>query len=419
MIRTIAKGVTLNCLHTDRFKEMCISVNFFSKSEKKGNAERALLSMMLVDRCKAYPTKKEMTKICDHLFGCTLGSRVVSYGKAHCLEIRSKMINPIYIHENHNSLNDWMNFISEVIFNPIILDENENKSVFEENKKILTARIKRREDDAQSYTVSRALEQCPKSLGIRVRGDEQTIRECRMEDVLAQYEKMINENQIEIVVCGEFDENELVKKILNVFDFKDRSELLETHYVVDGNDLICSKENKDQPQSNIAQVYASGIDVKSDLYPALKVANGILGQLPSSFLFQVIREQHSLCYSIVSNLISYDGAYLITTGIEKENIEKTLELIEEQIERCKKGDFSEELVETTKKMLVSSLKNSQDEMSSILGYALNNRILKRDYPMDKNIEEIMKVTKDDCIKVFNKMKHLSTYITAGGKESYE
>ena len=60
--------------------------------------------------------------MCDHLYGCSLGSRVLTYGQAHCIELRSKIINPVYIHENHNIINDWLNFVHEVIFNPFIVD---------------------------------------------------------------------------------------------------------------------------------------------------------------------------------------------------------------------------------------------------------------------------------------------------------
>lgn len=411
MIQTISKNVTLNCIHSKKFKDICISINFLNKGTKISATERCLLSMMLVDRCNKYKTKKEMSDMCDHLYGCSLGSRVLTYGKAHCIELRSKIINPVFIHENHNIINDWLNFVYEVIFNPFLVEGEFDDNLFEENKKILYSRIKRKEDEAQSYTVSRLLDMVKDyPLGIKARGDLESLKEITKQDIYKQYQQLINEDQIEIVVCGDFDEKQITKQILNKLNFKDRNDEIETFYVIDSNDYGSVKEEKNYSQTNIAMLYSTGVSITDDLYPALKVCNGIFGQLPSSYLFQVVREQHSLCYSISSNLISYDGACIVTTGIEKENVDITLKLIDEQLKKCQNGEFSDEMLNTTKRMLVNALLSSLDEMSSIVGYNLGNSILKRNYPIEENIQNVMNVTKEDCTRVFKKMKHMATYV---------
>lgn len=421
MIKTIAKGVTLNCIHSKKFKDICISINFINKNEEKSATERSLLSMMLVDRCAKYDTKKKMSEVCDHLYGCTLGSRVLTYGKAHCIEIRSKIINPAYIHENHNILNDWMNLLNEALFHPLMNQDRFDEGLFQENKKILLSKIKRREDDAQSYAITKAFEMAGENqpLSIRVRGSEKMLNELHSTDVVSAYHQMMKEDQIEIILCGDIDENALLKLIIPKLCFSERNSQFDTYYTLEGHDYGVRQEEKSQPQTNIAMVYATQTTVSDSDYPALKVANGILGQLPSSYLFQVVREQNSLCYSIASNLISYDGACLISTGVEKDNVDKTLELIEKQIERCKNGDISDELLETTKKMLIGALLNSLDEMSSIIGYNLGNSILKRDYPIEENIRSVSNVTKEDCIRVFQKMRHVSTFICVSKEAAYE
>lgn len=411
MIYNISRNVTLNCIQSKKFKDICISINFLNKSDKISATKRCLLSMMLVDRCNSLNTKKDMSDMCDHLYGCSLGSRVLTYGKAHCIELRSKIINPVYIKDNQNVVNDWLNFIHEVIFNPFIVNNEFDDNLFEENKKMLYSRIKRKEDEAQSYTVSKVLDMVEGyPLGIKARGDLESLKDITKKDIFDQYQKLIHEDQIEIVVCGDFDEEQLTKEITEKLNFKDREDATETYYVVESKDFEKKMEEKNYSQTNVAILYSTGISIKDNKFPALKVANGILGQLPSSYLFQVVREQHSLCYSISSNLISYDGACIITTGIEKENIDKTLQLIDEQLMKCKNGEFSDEMLETTKRMLVNALLSSLDEMSSIIGYNLGNMILERDYPIEENIKNVMSVTKEDCLEVFKKMEHMATYV---------
>lgn len=420
MIQKNAKNVTLNCIQSKKFKDICISINFLNRGNEMSATQRCLLSMMLVDRCNTYHTKKQMSDMCDHLYGCSLGSRVLTYGKAHCIELRSKIINPNYIHANHNIIHDWFNFIHEVIFNPYMINEEFDENLFEENKKILHSRIKRKEDEAQSYTVSKVLDMVKEyPLSIKARGDLESLKKITKQDIYKQYQQMILEDQIEIVICGDFDENNITKQVLEKLNFKDRNEDIKTYYVVESNDLGINKEEKNYSQTNIAILYSTGISISDKEFPALKVANGIFGQLPSSYLFQVVREQHSLCYSISSNLISYDGACIVTTGIEKENVDQTLQLINEQLKKCQNGEFSDELLETTKKMLMNGLLSSLDEMSSIIGYNLGNSILNRNYSIEENIKNVMSVTREDCIRVFNQIKHMATYICVGKEDMDE
>ena len=409
----IKNKVRLNCIKSNKFKDICISINFISENEQMKATLRTLLSMMFVDRCEKYDTKKKMNDICDHLYGCIVGSRVISYGKGHCLEIRSKIINPIYIHENHNILNDWFNLLHEIIFYPLL-----NESVFEENKKILESRIKRREDDNQIYTISKLFDLIGKDQPISIisNGDLISLNQSTLNDIKNQYYDLIHNNQIEIIICGDFNENQIMKYIQSKFIFEQRYSQINTHYVIDVNDSKIKIEEKNQIQTNVAILYSTGIDVKDIEYAALKVANGIFGQMPTSLLFRTIREEYSLCYSISSSLISFDGVCLITTSIEKENINQTIELINTLLDKCKNGEFDDDLLEITKQMLINTLNSSLDDMSSIIGYAFTNNLLERNFPIEKNIESIMKVTKENCINVFKKMKHLGTYVCKSKEE---
>lgn len=62
---------------------------------------------------------------------------------------------------------------------------------------------------------------------------------------------------------------------------------------------------------------------------ALRLLSTILGENMSSRLFQVVREDRGLAYSIASSLASYDdtGALIISAGLDTENVESTLKLV--------------------------------------------------------------------------------------------
>ena len=69
---------------------------------------------------------------------------------------------------------------------------------------------------------------------------------------------------------------------------------------------------------------------------ALRVLNTILGDNMSSRLFQVLREEHGLAYSIHSSLGLFDdvGALTISAGLETDKLRQGLKLVMRELQRC-------------------------------------------------------------------------------------
>ncbi len=68
---------------------------------------------------------------------------------------------------------------------------------------------------------------------------------------------------------------------------------------------------------------------------ALRLLNTILGENMSSRLFQVVREDHGLAYSIYSGLSAFDdvGVQVISAGLDTDKLEQTLQLILSEIRK--------------------------------------------------------------------------------------
>lgn len=420
MITQLSKNVTVNCIQNHKFKDIAISIQFLNEITKEKATINTLLALMLMDRCAKYDTKKKMNEACDHLFGATLHARTLTYGRAHCLEIRSRVINPMYVKESNSLLSDWVDLLAEIIFHPLMIHQLFSEDSFTEAKRILKSKMMRRNDDASTYSILKAFELAGKDqpLAISSKGDLEILETLTLEQVTQAYHQMIQQDQVEIVVCGQIDEQQVMTLLKHKMQFEDRNTSISPNYCLQRANEQFETEEKELPQTNLTLVYTTNTTVTDPRFAALKVANGILGQYPSSYLFQVVREQHSLCYSIYSNLISYDGACAIATGIDRQNIEQTLQLIDEQVQRCKAGDFDESLIQTTKQMMIHALQASLDEMNSILGFAVSNSILKRQRTIAEQIAAIEAVKKEDVVEAFQHFEKQATFILKG-KETFD
>ena len=61
--------------------------------------------------------------------------------------------------------------------------------------------------------------------------------------------------------------------------------------------------------------FRTKIAYEMNLYPALLLANELLGGGPNSKLFKDVREKHSLAYYVTSNIVKHKSIMILDAGI--------------------------------------------------------------------------------------------------------
>jgi predicted Zn-dependent peptidase len=146
-----------------------------------------------------------------------------------------------------------------------------------------------------------------------------------------------------------------------------------------------------------------GCQYKISLY------NVILGEGATSKLFQNVRERESLAYTTRSNYIKLKGNIYIRCGIEIQNYEKAIEVIKEQLDAMKNGDFTEEEIGNAKKYVAAGLRTTREEQDSELTYYFGQELSDEFTTFEEYEEKINKVTKEDIQKVAQNIKINTIY----------
>mgnify|MGYP000846037950 FL=1 len=160
-----------------------------------------------------------------------------------------------------------------------------------------------------------------------------------------------------------------------------------------------------------------GIPIGSDeLYP-LHIMNAIFGGSMSSRLFQKIREDKGLAYSVYSHPSSYKkiGSFIIYTGLNKIEVRNVLQLIKEDIEDLKKNFISKTELLRSKEQLKGSYILGMESTSSRMSELGRNELLlgKIQSPAEtlKKIENVNMLQIENIIdKVFNYNKFNVSYV---------
>ena len=86
-----------------------------------------------------------------------------------------------------------------------------------------------------------------------------------------------------------------------------------------------------------------------------------------------------------------------------------LEIIKQQIEDMKKGKFSEEELENTKNYIISTIEEIKDEQDTQIAYYFSHELVKTDSSIEKYINNVKNVTKEQIVEIANTVKINTIY----------
>ncbi|MBM6809975.1 insulinase family protein [Faecalitalea cylindroides] len=391
----------MNYISSNKFSDVSVAIRTQLPLERSTITAYNILVYMLKTKTELFKTKQALISNLNEAYGMKLACGLSSYGADLILTTRIQYIRSDWI-EEEDYIHKVKEITDQVLFHSV-LDE----ASFEEAKYLYRNKLTRILDDPDGLAIYTCLTTLNTNheISIPIQGSLDDLDQLTLQDIQNVYSAYLMADK-HIFVCGCLDEE--MKTYLERMDSS--SKLNSTRSLLPILDYQEEIIEKNISQSSIALVYATSTDILSEDYYKMFVMNSLLGQSPTSLLFEEVREKHSLCYSISSYLIQFDGALIITLGTNKENIEKAIDLINQQIQRIIDLDFDPELLNTAKKDCIDSLIVAQDYPFSQIDQRFMDVLLSRDTDRDKKIKNIQKVSLEDVSAAAKKLKKISSVI---------
>ena len=415
----LCKNVEMHILETGKFKDVILSFRFFNELKTPDSWVRTVLALMLADRCEKYPTKREVSCCLDGLYGASASARTTTYGQGQILEFRVKALNEKYV--GGDLLQRQIALAAQFLLHPLKEGDQLSPALFKEAMINLKAMIQRRSDNPSAYAAS----QCAKlmgqgqALGISVLPTMEEAEAITLEQVSAAYEKMIREDRIDMFVEGQVDAATVTSLLKHAFPLEDRELEIKSEYLTEKEQPEEKSETRAIDQTTLVMMYPTHVTLSSPDYWTLRTGSCIFGQLPTSLLFQEVREKRSLCYSIYSSILSYDGVMSVSTGIDSAHLDEVKELVEQQRQRMAEGDFDEEMLNAAKEMLINSILASEDDPLSMINREFQNCLLGQTRSLDKISDEIRSVDREAIRKLFAAMECKAVFALIQKEDAHE
>lgn len=405
-------------INNDKFKSIYISYNFTMEvKENSVFSNNAVLGALMAKSSRKYQTQKEIEKYLNSLYGANYDVNVEKYGDLYNLEFRIEYINKKFLPGNEDLLENILNFLKEMIYNPADwTDEN-----IKREKGFILERINERKDEKLKYGVQRAEELLCKDepFGVFLYGDQDNVQNVD-KDVLKNAYSELLKSCVTVIISGNLEGYDNIEETFNEvfknieFSSKEVTDLIYNTKRESDNKNEEVKEYQDTTQS----VLSLGLRIKDctiDDFYAFNLYNAILGTTPSSKLFQNVREKESLAYTVRSRYYRFKDIIVIFAGINKENYQKAVDVIKEQIEAIKKGEISKEEFESAKDSLMADLLEWKDSKIAMAKMKFANIIAFKDadITVEEMRERMSKVTLEDVIRVANLVSVEKIFVLGG------
>lgn len=410
-------GYKLTSIKTDKFKTNLIAVSFQSEINRETVTSRALLPYVLRNATEKFPSKKEINAYLETLYGASLSTTVEKKGKTHNIKFYMALANEKFLANREPLLEEGVELLKEVIFKPCFVDGVFKESVVDVEKRLLKEYIESIYDDKVSYALQKLVEVMCKgeSFSISSIGYAEDLEKITPATLMQTYQKMLTEDQVSFTVVGDIDHEtvyEIFKKHIR-FNQPTKNAQIIDHETKEIQEVQIVKEEQEITQGKLNIGYRTNTRIGDKDYLPLLVFNGIFGGYAHSKLFMNVREKESLCYYCASRLDNYKGLMYVYSGIEIQNYEKALEIIDAQLKDMQEGRFTEKEIDLAKKSLINSKLESLDLASGMMAHEALNALLPEPLTVEEWISQINAVTAEDIKRVALKIEEDAIFFLTG------
>lgn len=297
-------------------------------------------------------------------------------------------------------IDECLEVLSDMFFNSVF-DERE----IGKEKGVITEEINADLDNPSSVCFNNIAEAYygKKNYGLNILGTIDTVNRFHNKEFFNFLSNYYKANNVVISIAGKIDINQAIDLVSKYFykNFDAQKIVLPKRIVAPSLESIV--EHRNITQANLAIAFPS-VKESSDDMTDIMFSNLTTGGM-SSRLFQKIREELGLVYDISLNSASYKecGYMVLFLGTSNKLASEALKAVFEELEKIKAAGFTEEEISKSKEQIKLKVMLMQEQAMSVMRInASRVSRYNKYFNIDKELDNINKVTSDDLLSFANK-----------------
>ena len=294
------------------------------------------------------------------------------------------------------------NILSDLVLNPRF-DPHD----IQREKKVIYEEIKMDEDNPDLLVHELFTQNYfPKHpLGRSILGTRNSLRKITENHVRHEYTRNFSANNLVITAAGRLDNKRFLDMVRNKFGPIPRGEKMVHRKAPRANPTWIVRRKKSLEQVQICIGMPAPAAANEDRF-ATHVLNVILGGSMSSRLFQKVREEQGLAYSIYSDLSSYHdtGVMLVFAGTSKASARKVIQAVIKEAESLRATPPTKQELRLAKDHLKGNMMLGLESSTSRMSLLARQEMYFKEFPtLDQILRKIESVTAENILAVSKQM----------------
>jgi predicted Zn-dependent peptidase len=410
-------GLTVHTIQTSKYKTNTLILKMNAPLREDTVTLRALLPYVLQSATASYPSTTKLRTYLDDLYGATLQVDLMKKGEWHDMTFRIDVANEAYLKDTSPILKDALLLLGDILLNPALENGAFLPNIVEQEKRSVRQRIQAVFDDKMRYSNLRLVEEMCKEepYHLHVNGRVEDIEAITPAALYDYYKKVLEEDAIHLYVIGDINQEEVLENVNQVFKLPAKTTRQhrgenESKKIEKVNEVI---EKQDIKQGKLNIGYRTNIVYGDSEYFALQVFNGIFGGFSHSKLFINVREKASLAYYAASRVESHKGLLMVMSGIDAKNYDQAVQIINEQMEAMRQGDFTQEELDQTKAVIHNQILETIDTARGLVEVLYHNELANTAISVEDYLEGIKAVTKEEVMAAAKQVEQDTIYFLRG------
>ena len=390
-----------------KFKYIGMEIVFKTKYRYEDITAYRVLSKILTNTSKKYPSILKMSQKKDELFDVDIGFSHSFFGKLSLLKCSCSYVHPSYV-DDKDYETKVLQLVHDCLFDANICQNQFDEEMFQIAKDLVYNDILIQKDNASAHAILELLQNVGskrQAIAASIRGDKNVLKKLDCKQLVAYYQKMIA-SPFDIYIVGDIQYEPMIRLIKQFFVKKTVNKKNYIPALPLSTSIVSPKiVHKNILQTRLAILYTTQKVFSDKESYALRILNDILGGGMQSKLFLEVREKKGLCYSISSTYNSSYGYLLIHTGIQAKNVKQVLQEVQKQLDAIKEGKFTQKEVQRSVDSFCRGIQSYKDDCFAYIDLHVRYASFHQPFDLEDILVQYQQVTKKQIMEVAQNIQY--------------
>lgn len=401
-------GVTLHHHRSTKWKTERLRLLLIGRPGTEA-APRALAAWLMRHGHRGMKGTDRVARFFQDAYGGGVTANVSRSARHHVFSLRGVVVDRTWLPRRPETLGALGSHLGGLLAQPWFAERGFPDRLFATERENLLRAIDGIADNKAHYAEQRLQELtfAGHPLATPPYGRREDVAALSRDDVVAAWRKLAEESPIHLFYVGSRSAREVVallKRSLELTERPVRHGRAETPPAPRPRPRT-TREKQPLSQARLAMSFRpTDHDLRGDLYPA-SFGNVIFGGGAMSRLFKIVREKHSLAYSIHSSWENGTGTLQVAAGTDGNSLDRVVQLVKAQVKEMARGAWRDEEAAVAFAEVEKSLEATRDSAEALIAFELGSLLgARRERDPEAVRKRYRRLQREEIADVFARMK---------------